>query len=563
MAFSVQKKMEKCVTVMSVASVLVVAMIMCAAIGVIPLSRSGEGNVAAQELEGAIEIENVCRPTLYPEACRVSLSAYLTSSTNGLTVHDKKQMLPIAVMVAKKEANRAFVLASAFFKQTHNRIAVGDCVELIDITKDQLGSSLYLLRQSEMKAEQLREAKALLSAAITNMETCHDGVLEKSDGKSEAGLLRSVERVKIFASNCLAILVNSESSRVDKLALPSEPIEEGFPWWVSAADRRILRTSPKDVNADVVVAADGSGQFKTITEAINAAPDNSNKRYVVKVKNGTYEEYVVVGTKKTNILIIGEGMNGTIVTGSKNVIDGSTTFNSATFAVVGKGFMAQDIAFVNTAGSVKQQAVALRVGSDQSVFYRCKIQAYQDTLYTLSLRQFYRECLISGTVDFIFGNSAVVFQSCTMLARKPGPSQQNAVTAQGRTDPNQNTGISIQNCTITADSDLVPVKSSFPTYLGRPWKEYSRTVYMQSYLGDVINSAGWLAWSADFALSTLYYGEYMNIGPGAGTQNRVNWGGFHVINSSQEAINFTVGQFIQGNSWLPSTGVAYMDGLKG
>nr|QIR83191.1 pectin methylesterase 33 [Cunninghamia lanceolata] len=561
MFVSRKKNRGKCVTVIAVASIVVVAMIMCEPIGVNALSRSREGYVAAQELEPSIEIESVCSPTLYPESCRVTLSSYLTSSSNGVTLQNKQQVLHIAAMVAMKEANRAFVQASAFFNQTHYQIAVGDCVELIDITKDQLSSSLSLLQQDGMNAREHSEVRALLSAAITNMETCHDGILEKSDGKSEAGLLSSVERVKVFASNCLAILVNTKSNWADKLALPSTPIKEGFPWWVSAADRRILQTSANDINADVVVAADGSGNFKTITEAINKAPEKSSKRHVIKVKKGTYKEYVEVGKTKTNILLIGEGMKRTIVTGSRNVVDGSTTFKSATFAVVGKGFMAQDIAFVNTAGPKKHQAVALRVGSDQSVFYRCKIAGHQDTLYTHSLRQFYRECLVLGTVDFIFGNSAVVLQSCTLLPRKPGQSQKNAITAQGRTDPNQDTGISIHSCNITADSDLVPVKTSFPTYLGRPWKEYSRTVYMQSFLGDAINPAGWLEWSGDFALKTLYYGEYKNSGAGARTGNRVKWGGYHVIKSSKEAIKFTVDEFIQGNEWLQATGVDYITGL--
>ncbi|GLJ10795.1 hypothetical protein SUGI_0135320 [Cryptomeria japonica] len=541
------------------AAIALVVMIMCAPIGINAVSRTGEGNVEAQELVDAAEIESMCSSTLYPESCMASLSPYLTSSSKT-----KKKVLHIAVMVAMKEANRAHVHASAFFNQTNNRnvkIAVGDCVELIDITKDQLSSSLCVLKKDEIREREHSAVKTLLSAAITNMETCHDGVLEKSDGKSEGGLMKSVERVKVFASNCLAILVNSESSQVDKLAFRSEPINEGFPSWVSAADRRILQASVDDVNADVVVAADGSGKFKTITEAINAAPVKSNKRYVIKVKKGTYKENVEVGKTKTNILLIGEGMDRTIVTASKNVVDGSTTFNSATFAVVGKGFMAQDIAFVNTAGPDKHQAVALRVGSDQSVFYRCKIQAYQDTLYTHSLRQFYRECTILGTVDFIFGNSAVVLQSCTILPRKPGQNQKNAITAQGRTDPNQNTGISIHNCNIKADSDLAPVQRSFPTYMGRPWKEYSRTVYMQSSLSDVINPAGWLEWSGDFALKTLYYGEYKNTGAGSATRNRVKWAGFHVIKTSAEAIKFTVGELIQGDEWLQAYGVDFIDGL--
>lgn len=138
--------------------------------------------------------------------------------------------------------------------------------------------------------------------------------------------------------------------------------------------------------------------------------------------------------------------------------------------------------------------------------------------------------------------------------------QQNLYTPQGRTDPNQNTGTSIHNCNVTAAPELVPVISSFPTYLGRPWKLYSRTVYMQSYLDSVIQPAGWLAWSGNFALSTLYYGEYGNSGPGADTSQRVPWSGYHVMNIS-DAQNFTVGSFISGDTWIPFGAVPYDAGL--
>lgn len=218
-------------------------------------------------------------------------------------------------------------------------------------------------------------------------------------------------------------------------------------------------------------------------------------------------------------------------------------------AVVGYSFLARDITFENTAGPENHQAVALRVGSDLSAFYRCSFKGYQDTLYAHSLRQFYRECDIYGTVDFIFGNAAAVFQDCNLLARKPMDNQKNCFTAQGRVDPNQNTGTSIQNCNVSAAPDLAPVQSSFQTFLGRPWKNYSRTVYIESYLDDVVDPAGWLEWSGDFALTTLYYGEYMNSGPGAGTTERVQWPGYHTMNIS-DAQNFTVANFISGDAWI-------------
>lgn len=223
--------------------------------------------------------------------------------------------------------------------------------------------------------------------------------------------------------------------------------------------------------------------------------------------------------------------------------------------------MARDITFQNTAGPAKHQAVALRVGSDLSAFYKCDILAYQDTLYVHSNRNFFINCLVAGTVDFIFGNSASVLQDCDIHARRPGSGQKNMVTAHGRTDPNQNTGIVIQKSRIGATSDLKGVQGSFPTYLGRPWKEYSRTIIMQSSISDVIHPAGWHEWSADFALNTLTYGEHQNTGAGASTSSRVKWKGYKVITSSTEAAGYTPGKFIAGGSWLPSTGFPYSLGL--
>ncbi|KAL5705352.1 pectinesterase [Ranunculus cassubicifolius] len=258
--------------------------------------------------------------------------------------------------------------------------------------------------------------------------------------------------------------------------------------------------------------------------------------------------------------MIGDGINKTVITGNRSVTDGWSTFNSATFIVVGQGFVGVNMTIRNTAGAIKHQAVAVRSGADMSTFYRCRFEGYQDTLYPHSMRQFYRECDIYGTVDFIFGNAAVVFQNCNMYPTLPMRGQGNEVTAQGRTDPNQSTGTSIQNCTIRASTDLSSSNFTVKTYLGRPWKEYSRTVYMQTFMDSFIDPSGWDLWSGDFALSTLYYAEYNNTGPGSDTANRVTWPGYHVI-QAQDAVNFTVSYFIAGDAWLPRTGVPYTGGL--
>ncbi|KAL6131863.1 hypothetical protein ACLB2K_070236 [Fragaria x ananassa] len=112
-----------------------------------------------------------------------------------------------------------------------------------------------------------------------------------------------------------------------------------------------------------------------------------------------------------------------------------------------------------------------------------------------------------------------------------------------------------------AAADLAPVIKSVKTFLGRPWKTYSRTVFLQSYLDSLVDPAGWLEWDGNFALKTLYYGEYKNKGPGSGTSGRVKWGGYRVITSSSEASKFTVGNLIAGSSWLPATGVPFTSGL--
>lgn len=219
--------------------------------------------------------------------------------------------------------------------------------------------------------------------------------------------------------------------------------------------------------------------------------------------------------------------------------------------------MARDMGFRNTAGPAKQQAVALMSTADFSVFYRCTMDAFQDTLYVHSNRQFYSQCNIYGTVDFIFGNSAVVIQNCNILPKEPVPGQQNTLTAQGKFDPNQNTGISIQNCNITPAASLAGVSS----YLDRPWKNYSTTVYIGNSIESFIDPTGWLPWVGTTAPSTIFYAEFQNSGPGAATRNRVNWKGLKLNLNAGQVKKFTVGPFIQGDKWIPVTGVTYKSGL--
>ncbi|KAL0400889.1 UNVERIFIED_CONTAM: Pectinesterase 2 [Sesamum latifolium] len=378
--------------------------------------------------------------------------------------------------------------------------------------------------------------------ALTNLETCRTGFVEL--GVSDFVLPLMSNNVSKLICNTLALGSNETTHETSAYYK-----DGGFPTWVSPGDRRLLQSS--SVRPNVVVAQDGSGNYRTIKAALDAAAGRSGSgRFVIYVKRGVYRENLEIGSKLRNIMLVGDGLRYTFITGSRSVGG----------AVTGEGFIARGITFRNTAGPQNHQAVALRSGSDLSVFYRCGFEGYQDTLYVHSQRQFYKECYVYGTVDFIFGNAAVVLQNCMIYARRPMAQQKNTITAQGRTDPNQNTGISIHDSRVMAAADLVPVLGSFRSFLGRPWKEYSRTVFMQTYLDSLVDPAGWLEWDGNFALNTLYYGEYRNMGPGSSTSRRVPWRGYRVITSAAEAGRFTVANFIAG-AWLPATGVPFTAGL--
>lgn len=229
-------------------------------------------------------------------------------------------------------------------------------------------------------------------------------------------------------------------------------------------------------------------------------------------------------------------------------------------AVSGEGFLARDITIENNAGPNKQQAVALRISADFSALYRVIIDGYQDTLYTHSFRQFYRECEIYGTIDYIFGNAAVVFQGCNIVSKMPLPGQFTVITAQSRDSLDEDTGIALQNCSILATEDLYTNSNRVESYLGRPWQVYSRTVYIESYIDDFIRPEGWAKWTGDSGLDTLYYGEYENNGPGSATDRRVTWPGYHIMDY-HDATKFTVSAFIAAHDWLDSTYFPYHDGV--
>ncbi|KAI3975095.1 hypothetical protein MKX01_006621 [Papaver californicum] len=533
-------------------------------------SNSSEAKVRRQPTQA---ISKTCSKTRYPDLCVNSLLDFPGSLSAG-----ERDLVHITVNMTLSHVGNALSGASEMINLDMNkriRSAYDDCLELLDDSVEQLSRSLYhvsptstLSNGDDDQPASSEDVMTWLSAALTNHDTCTEG-LEDVNGNAKDMMSEHLKDLGELVSNSLAIFSDSKVDD-DFSGIPIQNrrklmSKSSFPAWVSTRERKLLDTPISELQADIVVSkySNGTdGAYKTITAAIKAAPQKSNRRTIIYIRAGRYEEkYLKVGKKKKNLMFIGDGKGKTVISGGKSVLDGLTTFHTASFAATGTGFIARDMTFENYAGPEKHQAVALRVGADHAVVYRCNIIGYQDSLYVHSQRQFYRECDIYGTVDFIFGNAAVVLQNCNIYARKPMPHQKNTITAQNRKDPNQNTGISIHNCKIEATPDLKAAQMNESTYLGRPWKMYARTVYLLSYMGDHIHPNGWLEWNDTFALDTLYYGEYMNYGPGAGVGSRVKWSGYRVITSAVEAAKFTVARFIYGSSWLPATGVAFVAGL--
>ncbi|ESQ49502.1 hypothetical protein EUTSA_v10020457mg [Eutrema salsugineum] len=492
------------------------------------------------------------------ELCVSNIRTHIKKSGHGLNPHS---VLSAAVKEAHDKAKLAMegipTVTTLSFR-SREQIAIEDCKELVGFSVTELAWSMLEMNKlhggagidggSHDAAAAGGNLKTWLSAAMSNQDTCLEG-FEGTERKYEELIKGSLRQVTQLVSNVLDMY--TQLNALPFKASRNESFTASPEWLPETDESLMMRLEPSAMHPDTVVSLDGKGKYRTINEAINEAPNHSTKRYVIYVKKGLYKENIDLKKKKTNIMLVGDGIGQTIITGDRNFLQGLTTFRTATVAVSGRGFIARDITFRNTAGPHNRQAVALRVDSDQSAFFRCSMEGYQDTLYAHSLRQFYRECEISGTIDFIFGNGAAVFQNCKIYTRVPLQLQKVTITAQGRKSPNQNTGFVIMNSYVLATQ---------PTYLGRPWKLFSRTVYMDTYMSQLVQPRGWLEWFGDFALKTLWYGEYNNVGPGWRSSSRVKWPGYHIMDK-RTALSFTVGSFIDGRKWLPATGVTFTAGL--
>ena len=315
-------------------------------------------------------------------------------------------------------------------------------------------------------------------------------------------------------------------------------------------------------NIKYVVAKDGSGNYTTLQAAVDACASNSTTRQLIYVKPGTYVEKVEIPSNKPNLLIVGENAATTIVSyndysGSGKIYNGIIssaaggaigTSTSHTMYVAAPDFTMMNITVKNTAGDIGQ-AVALNCNGDRHFLYHCKLVGYQDTYYTWGAGRFYiKDCYVEGAIDYIFGRGVALFDSCQIHSMRS-----NSYITAAATDQNFAYGYLFRNCKLTAGSGYSSV------YLGRPWKAYAQTVFLDCEEGSFLNAAGWYQWSsAPSNSNTCYYAEYGNCGAGSATSGRVSWS--RQLTAAQAA-NYTMDKLFAKTvnpsnyaaNWTPAT----------
>jgi pectinesterase len=289
----------------------------------------------------------------------------------------------------------------------------------------------------------------------------------------------------------------------------------------------------------MVVAPDGSGDAKTIQYAIDHAPAiGPAQRLVVQIPPGTYRERVTVPPDRPRVTFRGTDPARTVITYDMSAKAAGGTFFSGTVEVQAPEFEAENITFENTFG-VGSQAVALSIHSDRAVLRNCRFIGWQDTLYTASGRQYYKDCYIDGHVDFIFGNATAVFENCHIHSRGAG-----YITAQSRIVPDGPTGFVFSHCRLTGSD------AGKGVYLGRPWRPYSRVIFLDTEMGGHIRPEGWENWTNPENEKTAWYAESGSTGPGARPQDRVKWS--RQLTPDQ-AKQFLPDVFLRGSdNWQPA-----------
>ena len=296
---------------------------------------------------------------------------------------------------------------------------------------------------------------------------------------------------------------------------------------------------------DFVVAKNGKADFRTVQAAINAVPDYRKAGETrILIRKGIYKEKIVIAESKQNVHLIGE--DGTVLTyddyASKTNAFGENkgTSGSGSIYIYGPDFVAENITFQNSAGPVGQ-AVACHVAGDRIVFRRCRFLGFQDTLYTYgeNTREYYEDCYIEGTVDFIFGKATCVFNRCELRSKRNGGYLTAPATTQG-----SKYGYVFYDCKLTADEGV----ADGSVYLSRPWRPYAQAVFIRCQMGRHIKPEGWNNWGKTSNEQTAYYAEYKSNGEGANPNKRAKWS--HQLTNIDD---YNIHEVLKGqDGWDPS-----------
>ena len=312
------------------------------------------------------------------------------------------------------------------------------------------------------------------------------------------------------------------------------------------------------VSPTVKTGIEGTTEFPTIQMAMDhhpftgVGPDGKPGRVYIEIAPGVYHERVIVTQNHQNVTLIGMGKSPSdvVITNSLNAKQAGGTFFTETVEINGDGFEADNITFENTAGNTGQ-AVAVADRADRSVFKHCRFLGHQDTLFADYGRQYYVDSYIEGGVDFIFGNATAVFDHDEIHSNGPG-----YLTAQSRTSPQQTTGYVFVDSKVTsgvaealAQEPASAHRRKDTIALGRPWRPYSRVIFIRTWLPADVIPGGWSAWGRMSGTPLAYYAEYNNLGPGANPSARVPWS--HQLSEAQAA-QYMPQAFLAGNDhWDP------------
>jgi pectinesterase len=270
---------------------------------------------------------------------------------------------------------------------------------------------------------------------------------------------------------------------------------------------------------NITVAQDGSGNYSTVQQALNQVPLHNTKPFIIFIKDGIYKEKLHLDSFKNFVTIIGEDQFKTILTfddhtGKVSQIgDTINTKTSYSFLIKANNCTAQNITFQNEAGFSAGQAVALESDGDKAQFFNCRFIGNQDVLFTNNenSRQYYKDCYIEGTTDFIFGSATVWFDDCHIHSKK------NSHLTAASTPQDHEFGYVFNDCVLTGDTSLHAVS------LGRPWRPYASVTYIHCYIDEHIKPEGWSNWNKTENYKTARFAEYENYGPGSQKTNRVAW----------------------------------------